>query len=287
MSTSQNRQPTGVATGGQFAQAVHAEPEVALGAVAPVEQSVEVVEARAAIAGELGISDEDVTVSVNSASGCGRAHGSSLVEMTARVPGDPLNQEVSVGFERGPQGGSSEAACEVSWDITPLPTLTYTSDSTTTPFRPQRDASRSTVATAVCDTLAQARAQRALNTAVNTPQHVAQLTSANRRNGSWYDVYALNAQVVNGQLTIAVEDRRGGHPKPDVRLNVTPEGQVTGGTVETVIGRVELSGETLDRACRHVDWELAFAQDRISDASTADRARLESRFGAILAGADL
>jgi hypothetical protein len=287
MSTSQNRQPTGVPTGGQFAQAAHAEPEVALGAVVPVEQSVEVVEARAALAAELGIPDEDVTVTVDSAAGCGRQHGSSVVQMSANVPGDPLNQEVSVGFERGPEGGTREAGCTVSWDITPLPTLTYVRDSTSTPFRPERDASRGAVTTAVGDTLAQARAQRALNTAVNTPQHVTQLTSESRRHGNWYDVYGLDAEVVNRQLTIAVEDRRGGRLKPAIRLKVTPEGKVTGGTVETDFGRLDLSGDALDRACRHVDWELAFSQDRISDASVADRARLESRFASILTGADL
>jgi hypothetical protein len=287
MSNQQNRQPTGAPTGGQFATTAHTEPDVALSAELPFESSNEVVAARAALAAAVGIPADDVAVEVDTSDRCGSPRGSAWVEMSAKVPGDRLSQEVSIGFERGPEGGTSDARCDVGWDISPLPTLDYARDSTTTPYRPQRDAAADTLTQTVADTLDQARVQRSLNTNVNDQQYKARLADHYRNGRSWYDIFSMTAEVTGGQLTVVVEDRRSGSGGKKLRLDVARDGAVTGGTVETDFGSVNVTGRDLDEVCRRVDWELAFAQDRVSDASVADRARLESRFASILTGADL
>jgi hypothetical protein len=222
-------------------------------------------------------------VEVDTSDRCGSPRGSAWVEMSAKVPGDRLSQEVSIGFERGPNGGTRDMGCDVGWDCTPLPTLDYVRDSTTTPYRPQRDATADTLTQTVADTLDQARVQRSLNTNVNDQQYKARLADQYRNGRSWFDIFGMTAEVTGGQLTVIVEDRRSGSGGKKLRLDVARDGTVAGGTVDTDFGSVNVTGRDLDEVCRRVDFELACAHGRFSETEGADRDRLETRFAAVLA----
>lgn len=283
MTSTRTRQPKGAPTGGEYATEARTEPDVSLRLELPLESSIEVVEAREALAEVVGVSADDIAVDVDTSQGCGRPGGSSWVVVSATLPGDPLNQEVSIGFERGAEGGTSDMRCEVGWDITPLPTLTYARDSTTTPFRPSRDASAGALTQAVGDTLDQARVQRSLNTNVNDQQHRARIADEHRNGRYWYDIFGMTSEVTSGQLTVIVEDHQSGRGGKKLRLDVARDGTVTGATIDTDFGLVTVNGSDLDRVCERVDFELACAQDRFSDIAGAARGRLEARFAAVLA----
>ena len=283
MSNLQHRQPSGTPTGGEFATTKHAEPDLALSGERPIETSAEVVEARLGLAASLDIPAPDVAVEISTSQGCGTPSGTSWVRLSATIPGDSLNQEVSVAFEHGPQGGTREMRCEVAWDRTPLAPMDFVRDSTTTRFQPSRRAGAAVVAQAVRDTVDQARVQRALNADVNDQQHQARLAGGQRNGRSWYDIFAMHAEVTGGQLAVTVEDRQSGSAGRKLRLDVARDGTVTGGRIDTDFGEVTLAGSDLERVCDRVDYEFACAQSRFSETSGASRGRLEARFAAVLA----
>lgn len=284
MSIEQNRQPAGAPTGGQFATTPRAEGGVTLDKAPEWETWPEVVDARAALAEALGCDPGAVATTVDTSHQCGSPHGAAWVMLEADLPDDALHQNVSVAFSRYATGGTFDGRCTVSWDIPALPKLDYTRDSTDTRHDPQRQVTSETLPRLIDDMLEQARVQRALNDHVNTPQHTANLTKPDSRgHRAWYDILRIDAQVTNGQLAVTLDNQRSKGSRK-VQLDLSPDGTVTGGTIDTDYGTLSLSGPNLDRACERAEWELLGAQDRWSEVAGASRAALEHRLATVLAG---
>lgn len=265
--SNETRQPSGTPTGGQFASTGHTETGTTLDAAPAYGTLPEIIEARDALADALNVPAEQVTIEVDDAHMCGQEPGTVHVRLSADVPDDVLNQEVSIGFYREPSGRTAQMACTVEWDREPLPGLDYTRDSTSTAYDYSRGADTDTVRETVTHMTRQAALQRALNTQLNDPQSAAKLASTTRGRDAWYDILRADAQVTAAGTSFVFTDRRGGRESSKLGLDVDGTGQIAHGWIDTDYGTVRLAGTTnLHRVCGRLEQELRWATDNRSDA---------------------
>lgn len=283
MSTSIVRQPAGTPTGGQFATNGHAETGTTLTPAPAHESTPEVVAARDALARAVGVVPGAVTVETDDHPACGKPAGSVRVDLSADLPGDPLNQEVSIGFYLLPGGGTNELACRVVWDRPPIPGLEgYTRDSTETRFAPGRTAGADDVRATVLQIRRQGALQRALDSQINDPQTAEHFTSGRR--GSWWDILRAEAHVSRDGDSVVFTDHRSGRQDSQFTLDVDAQGHVTRGWMDTRYGTIAVTDESLDGACARLENELRWVTgDRRDDHPT--REQVEARLHAVLTSA--